>query len=292
MKVGTKSVLYGAHCFFLHPWFVALGWWLIYGFPVDPRLWFCFFFHDIGYVGKPNMDGPEGETHPLLGAAIIRRLFGDKWGDFCLFHSRFYARRSGKRFSRLCVADKMAIVVTPSWLYLPMVRATGELDEYMAIQRESKYHEMGFDHSSPYAWHQSVKRYILAWVQQHKTADMEDGWLVGNGVDARGIPASKLPGYLEGGYVHEKYTILKRDGSPINPQAKYMVMRYDKDRDPHGIFATVAYAISVRRENTELANGILEAVRKEMGLSEEEMFKHYNKVVEGIELAAECFHGY
>ena len=70
MRVGTKSVLFGAHCFFLHPWFVAAAWWRLYGFPWDPRLWVAFFVHDIGYLGKPNMDGPEGESHPELGARI------------------------------------------------------------------------------------------------------------------------------------------------------------------------------------------------------------------------------
>ena len=76
MRVGTKSVLFGAHCFFLHPWFVALAWWQLFGFPWDPRLWVAFFVHDLGYLGKPNMDGPEGETHPELGATIMR-IFDD-----------------------------------------------------------------------------------------------------------------------------------------------------------------------------------------------------------------------
>ncbi len=75
MQIGTKSVLFGAHCFFLHPFFVAWAWWKLYGFPWDPRLWAAFILHDIGYWGKPNMDGPEGETHPEVGARIMGRLF-------------------------------------------------------------------------------------------------------------------------------------------------------------------------------------------------------------------------
>ena len=43
MRVGTKSVLFGAHCFFIHPFFVALGWWDLGQFPWDPRLWAAFF---------------------------------------------------------------------------------------------------------------------------------------------------------------------------------------------------------------------------------------------------------
>ena len=34
MKIGTKSVLAGTRCFFLHPWFAALAWWKLYGFPL------------------------------------------------------------------------------------------------------------------------------------------------------------------------------------------------------------------------------------------------------------------
>lgn len=74
MKIGTKSVLFGAHCFFLHPWFVAWGWWKLYGFPWQPWLWIAFFVHDLGYIGKPNMDGPEGEEHPRFGASILYRV--------------------------------------------------------------------------------------------------------------------------------------------------------------------------------------------------------------------------
>lgn len=76
MKVGTKSVLYGAHCFLLHPIFVAAAWIKLYGFPFDPRVWIAFFVHDMGYWRKPNMDGPEGETHPELGARIMHLFDG------------------------------------------------------------------------------------------------------------------------------------------------------------------------------------------------------------------------
>ena len=75
MKIGTRSVLFGAHQFLLHPLFVAVAWWRLYGFPWDPRLWVAFFVHDLGYLGKPNMDGPEGEEHPRLGAVIMGWLF-------------------------------------------------------------------------------------------------------------------------------------------------------------------------------------------------------------------------
>lgn len=168
MKVGTKSVLFGAHCFFIHPIFVAIAWTKLYGFPFDPRIWVAFFVHDLGYWGKPNMDGAEGETHVELGGKIMGFLFdrncknlkcykrsnGDniidygnpktfsevhtvpcndchKWKQFSLYHSRYYAKKYGANPSKLCFADKLSFCVTPRWLYLPMVNATGEIKEYL-----------------------------------------------------------------------------------------------------------------------------------------------------------------
>ena len=95
MKVGTKSVIGGAHCFLLHPFFVAWGWARLFGFPRDVRLWFAFALHDIGYVVCGDMDGPSGERHVLLGARIMGWLFGPAWEDECLRHSRYWSRRMG-----------------------------------------------------------------------------------------------------------------------------------------------------------------------------------------------------
>jgi hypothetical protein len=112
MRVGTKSVLFGAHCFFIHPFVVAVGWWILYGFPWDLRLWAAFWFHDIGYLRSPNMDGDEGEGHVHLGAKIMGLLFGTYWADFTLRHSRYWAKKHGVTVSKLCYADKLAFVLT------------------------------------------------------------------------------------------------------------------------------------------------------------------------------------
>src|SRR5450756_1147646 len=95
MRVGTKSVLFGAHCFFIHPVFVTVGWAVLFGFPCDPRLWAAFFLHELAYLFTENMDGPEGEEHVHLGARIMGLLFGDWWADFTLRHSRYWAKRNG-----------------------------------------------------------------------------------------------------------------------------------------------------------------------------------------------------
>ena len=191
VRIGTKSVLYGAHCFWLHPWFVAAAWWKLYGFPWDPRLWVAFFVHDLGYWGKPNMDGPEGERHVELGAKIMGLLFdheptliwddgplrpnsdANRWHDFSLYHSRYYAKRNGRPVSRLCFADKLSFVLTPRWLYLPAVTLTGEIREYLKnAQKADSAHwkPTGYDTK---IWHRQLCEYMTRWVEEHKdgTAD-------------------------------------------------------------------------------------------------------------------------
>ena len=180
MKIGTRSILFGVHQFAIHPWFVAWGWWRLYGFPWDPRLWVAFFVHDLGYWGKPNMDGSEGERHPGFGAAVMAKFDGASrqtsyhtqrdgdrprgtWWEFCYYHSRFLAKRDGEPFSRLCVADKLAIALTPAWLYLPLARASGELEEYMLGQNARTPAGL----RSPDHWFQDVQRYCEQWTIEH-----------------------------------------------------------------------------------------------------------------------------
>jgi len=195
MKIGTKSVLYGAHCFLIHPWFVMFAWWKLYGFPNDIRLWVAFFVHDLGYIGKINMDGPEGETHVELGARIMG-IFGKKWADFSRYHSRFYAKKDGVQFSALCVADKLAICLEPAWLYLPRVRWTGEINEYMnlAVRKKydgepvSKYESMSLSTKSAKDWHTGMTSYMRRWVEEHKDG-REDTWTPGvkKAIDLNGV---------------------------------------------------------------------------------------------------------
>lgn len=171
MRLGTKSLLLGAHCFFLHPLFVARAWYILYGWPKEFPIWISFIVHDWGYWGKEHMDDACGETHPELGAKIMGKLFDrvpqccDKpmtpygvdpldqnkpamyrcstcayrvewfsptlWHDFTLCHSRYYAAALHMPFSKLCVADKLVPVIQPWWCYIPMVMATGEVYEYI-----------------------------------------------------------------------------------------------------------------------------------------------------------------
>lgn len=163
MRLGTKSILYGAHQFIVHPIMLLVAWWRLYGVPWDPRLWVAFVVHDIGYLGKPNMDGPEGESHPILGAKIMGFLFGPVWELFTISHSRFYAKRAGIEVSQLCVADKLATVITPGWLYLRLVRATGEIREYRrppATRYEDGYTIKAQAAESDEEWVDALKSYM------------------------------------------------------------------------------------------------------------------------------------
>ena len=216
IRIGTRSLFFGIHQVVLHPLFVALGWWKLYGFPFDPRLWTAFFVHDLGYFGKPNMDGPEGEQHPLVGAAIMGWLFdtaakvpnpslagrtlgrlleyifgsGDSitgnmsWRHFTLYHSRYMARQHAAPFSRLCVADKYAIVLVPRWLYLFQTCLTGEIHEYMAVAAArnlagspgGKLDISTQGTTDMVVWHRILSGFMRKWVDEHRDLS-HDNWL-------------------------------------------------------------------------------------------------------------------
>lgn len=159
MKTGTKSVLFGAHAFWMHPWFVAAGWIRLYGFPVDPRIWIAFLVHDLGYWGMDRMDDAIGQTHPELGGRIMARLFGEAWGDFARLHSRYYARLERKAVSRLCAADKLATAYCPPWIYVPMATWSGEIYEYLTLPGSLQAERDGEHDGSRYGWH--------AWIREH-----------------------------------------------------------------------------------------------------------------------------
>src|SRR5690606_1628437 len=116
MRMGTRSVLFGAHMFCIHPFVIARAWYKLWGFRTirDPyigdislrnwRLWVVFAIHDLGYWGCRDMDDAEGEDHPRWAAARARRWWGDPWFSFCFYHSRFLARTDNAEISVLAIA--------------------------------------------------------------------------------------------------------------------------------------------------------------------------------------------
>lgn len=194
MQVGTRSLLFGVHQFIIHPLQLAYAWWTLYSFPWDPRLWVAFFVHDLGYCGKPNMDGLEGETHPLFGAELMGDLFDDlkdpmyrtapgglTWANFCLYHSRYYAKAAGQPPSRLCFADKLVFCQTPWWLYRILSNWSGEIDEYMRLRDpESKYAHIQLYTLNQKEWFDSGRHYCRRWIREHFHGKVDDWTQVTN----------------------------------------------------------------------------------------------------------------
>jgi hypothetical protein len=129
MKIGAKSLLFGTHQIFWHPFTVFLAWYELYGWPSWKET-VCIFIHDFGYIFCPDMDGPCGENHPELGARIADRLFGKEYHNLCLYHSRTTAAKYNIQPSRLCWADKLSIKWEPSWFYILRSTLSGEIKEY------------------------------------------------------------------------------------------------------------------------------------------------------------------
>ena len=167
MRTGTKSVLFGVHQFLIHPVWVFLAWWRLYGFPFDPRLWLAFFVHDLGYLGCAKMDDDKGEAHVLFGAKIMGELFGKEWFDLCQYHSRFWAAKHNTKPSRLCIADKLVTVLEPWWFYLPRAIATGEVKEYMHEAVNGKHRKEKICVASRKAWYLSIQSFLSKWVEEH-----------------------------------------------------------------------------------------------------------------------------
>ena len=182
MRVGTKSVVFGVHAVLIHPFFVACAYWRLFGFPWDPRLWLAFLVLDVGYFGCPNMEGPEGQQHVVLGGRIMGWLCGPEWRDFTLCHSRHWAESVGKRYSKLCLADKLAFVLTPARLYIPMARLSGELGEYMRVSSErqlggrvSNFELSLLKSRNPQVWLEGLKLYTRRWIELHRNG-FRDRW--------------------------------------------------------------------------------------------------------------------
>lgn len=89
------------------------------------------------------------------------------------------AKKYGILYSRLCVADKLAIALEPWWLYLPRVILSGEIKEYMKAVDE-KYINEPLVNTGKRVWFDSVKKYLFRWVDEHKSIK-EDNWTVYSG---------------------------------------------------------------------------------------------------------------
>ena len=132
MRLGTKSLLFGCHQFLLHPIFVLFGWVRLYGWrSITPGILLIIIIHDWGYWGCKEMDGEDGEQHPIV---IVKWLLLNNMEELInevLLHSRHLSGKLGRPPSRLCWADKLAIALYPSWLWTFLAHLSGEGYEYM-----------------------------------------------------------------------------------------------------------------------------------------------------------------
>lgn len=157
MNVGTKSILFGVHNFIWHPLTVLAAWIELYGIPNWKEL-VCIFIHDLGYWGCPNMDGIEGEMHPIWAAEFARQYLDDfgkihaTYSNLCLFHSRSCAKFLNGEPSKLCWADKLSIKYDPMWFYLMRARLSGELTEYMKDAMSHGFIPQTFSRREWFAW--------------------------------------------------------------------------------------------------------------------------------------------
>ena len=89
------------------------------------------------------------------------------------------------KVSRLCYADKLVFAITPGWLYLPMVCATGELAEYMEKSRNRQAGVAAFterertqlESGVPACWLEGLQSYTKRWVEEHHGGEA-DTWTV------------------------------------------------------------------------------------------------------------------
>ena len=83
-----------------------------------------------------------------------------EWYEFAAGHSRSYALANNIPISKLCLADKL--MLEPWWLYLPRVRLTGELKEYMSDPQCT----LGNHFDNPREWYKFVQDYLNKFIKK------------------------------------------------------------------------------------------------------------------------------
>ena len=139
MKSGTKSILFGVHQFLIHPLFVFVAWIALYRKLPKLHEIFAIITHDLGLWGLPNIDGDEGETHPMIMYdwwmdSWIRWVFWDaefrrKVANEILGHSGYYCEKMDIERSKLYKPDKLSVSFYPICLYLLLETLSGEIQE-------------------------------------------------------------------------------------------------------------------------------------------------------------------
>jgi hypothetical protein len=163
--MGRKSLLFGVHQVLWHPWTVYRAWVYLYGRPTWKEI-ICIIVHDWGYWFCENMDDDNGQRHPITGANIVKKLFGEEYYYLVLCHSRHYSKEIGREPSKLCWADKLSIFFDPKHFYLFRAKLTGEIKEY---RKNAKAH---FPLDSPDSeWFDWIRQKFID-LSKHKNTDL------------------------------------------------------------------------------------------------------------------------
>lgn len=166
MKTGTKSLLFGGHQFIIHPIFVFIAWVKLYKALPDWKETICIVIHDWGYWGSPKMDDDYGEWHSFRSAKWFNTHRG--WGkeyELIMFHSRFMARKCNKPVSKLCLPDKYGVALMPTWLWIWLCKASGELQEYMAETKYEINEPSGSRYRTPQEFFKAYKSICDKWIK-------------------------------------------------------------------------------------------------------------------------------
>ncbi len=158
MRRGLKSLLWGAHNFFLHPLTVYLSWvWLYHSLPTW-REAICILIHDWGYWECETMDGKDGAAHPNWAANLVGHWNWREEHSLILLHSRHLAKDLNMDPSRLYYADKLSFALIPACIYVPMARMSGELQEYRIVCDRAKQVPIWY---SDWQWHSIIRENMI-----------------------------------------------------------------------------------------------------------------------------------
>jgi len=137
VNTGLRSYIAGMHHPIFHSAAVTIGWIKLYSQLPSIKEFLCIIFHDIGYIAQKYVDGPD-DRHPELGARMCS-IFGTQYYILCATHSRDYSRKLKLHVSKLCYADKYALLVYPNWFHWLLIHFGGEVYEYYSKVEGNKW---------------------------------------------------------------------------------------------------------------------------------------------------------
>lgn len=167
MRIGTKTLLFGGHQVLLHPLLVVMAWRRLYHCWPSWKEMVCIAIHDWGYWGKPDIDGEQGERHPMWAAKQVGKWWGHAYFLLVAYHSRFLARQDGQELSRLCMPDKYGVALMPAWLWALLVWLSAEHEEYRHNEKYILWLQPG---DSLRGWFRNYRQLCQLWI------DTGDPW--------------------------------------------------------------------------------------------------------------------